>query len=88
MDALLASPLWVDLVIAFTLLEGVALALYFRATGRGVSPAQFGVNLVSGLCLMFALRSALAGAGLAWIGLGLLAAGAAHGLDLWRRWQR
>lgn len=87
MDTLFSGPLWVDLVIAFTLLEGLVLALYFRATGRGVSPSQFGVNLVSGLCLMFALRSALAGAGAMWIGLGLLAAGAAHGLDLWRRWQ-
>ena len=87
MDALLSSPVWVDLVIVFTLLEGVALALYFRVTGRGVSPAQFGVNWVSGLCLMFALRSALAGSGVVWIGLGLLAAGVAHGLDMWRRWQ-
>ena len=86
MDALLSGPLGVDLVISFTLFEGLALALYFRATGRGVSPSQFGVYLVSGLCLMFALRSALAGSGAVWIGLGLLAAGIAHGLDLWRRW--
>jgi hypothetical protein len=41
---------WVDLIIGFTLLEGLALALYFRSTGRGVAPAQFGVNLASGLC--------------------------------------
>jgi hypothetical protein len=88
MDALLASPLWVDLIIAFTLIEGVVIGLYFRATGRGVAPAQFGVNLVSGLCLMFALRSALAGSGAAWVAAGLLGAGLAHGLDLWRRWQR
>ena len=87
MDAPFSGPIWVDLIIAFTLLEGLALALYFRATARGVSPSQFGATLASGLCLMFALRSALAGSGAVWIGLGLLAAGAAHGLDLWRRWR-
>jgi hypothetical protein len=88
-DSVFAGPLlWVDLIIGFTLLEGLALALYFRATGRGVPPSQFGVNLASGLCLMFALRSALADAGPLWIAAGLLAAGLAHGLDLWRRWQR
>ena len=88
MDALLAGPRWVDLVIAFTLLEALALALYFRATGRGVAPSQFAWNLASGLCLMLALRSVLAGAGAAWVGLALLAAGLCHAADLWRRWQR
>ncbi len=88
MDTLFSSPLWVDLIIVFTLLEGLALAVYFRLTGRGVPLAQFGVNLVSGVCLMFALRSAIAGAGAMWIAAGLLASGLAHGLDLWRRWQR
>jgi hypothetical protein len=88
METLFAGPLWVDLIIAFTVLEGLALAWYFRATGRGVAPGRFGINLVSGLCLMFALRSALAGAGWAWIASGLLAAGLAHGIDLWRSWAR
>jgi hypothetical protein len=88
LDSLLSGPRWVDLIIAFTLVEGVAISLYFRATGRGVAPAQFGVNMVSGLCLMFALRSALAGSGAVAVAAGLLGAGLAHGLDLWRRWQR
>jgi len=88
LDALLSGPLWVDLIIGFTLLEGVALALYFRSTGRGIAPAQFGINLVSGLCLMVALRSALAHSGAVWVAASLLAAGLAHGLDLLRRWQR
>jgi hypothetical protein len=79
---------WVDLVIAFALLEGLALALYFRATGRGVPPAQFGVSLASGLCLMFALRCALDGAASLWVALWLLAAGLAHAADLWRQWQK
>jgi hypothetical protein len=87
-DNVFSGPLWVDLIIGFTLLEGLALALYFRATGRGVAPSQFGVNLASGLCLMVALRCAVAGAGSMWIAAALLAAGLAHGLDLWRRWRR
>jgi hypothetical protein len=88
MTDLLAGPWWVDLVIVFTVIEGLALALYFRASGRGVPPRQFGVNLVSGLCLMGALRSAMAGWGPVWIAAPLLCAGLAHGLDLWQRWQR
>jgi hypothetical protein len=79
---------WVDLIIGFTLLEGLALALYFHSTGRGVAPAQFGVNLASGLCLMVALRCAMNAAAPLWIAAWLLAAGLAHGIDLWRRWQR
>ena len=82
------GPGWVDLVIGITVLEALALALYFRATGRGVSPGQYLVNLVSGLCLMFALRAALVGAGAWWIALCLLVAGLTHALDLRRRWQR
>ena len=88
LNRLFAGPHWLDLVIGLTVLEGLALSAYFRVTGRGVAPAQFGINLVSGLCLMFALRCALAVAGWRWIALWLLAAGLAHGLDLWRRWLR
>jgi hypothetical protein len=78
----------VDLVIAFTLFEGIALALYHRATGRGVAPREFAINMFSGLCLMLALRCAVRDAGaIAVVGC-LLAAGLAHGADLWRRWRR
>ncbi len=78
----------VDLVIAFTLIEGAALLLLHRATGRGVAPRDFVLNMVSGLCLMFALRAQVHDAGLAWVATCLLAAGAAHATDLWRRWRR
>jgi hypothetical protein len=78
----------VDFVVAFTLLEGVALAAYHRATGRGVAPRDFGLNLLSGLCLMLALRSLARDAGVAWVALFLLAAGVAHGTDLLLRWRR
>ena len=78
----------VEFVILFTLIEGLVLAWWFRRSGHGVRPREFLANMVSGLCLMFALRSALAQGG-EWAVLGwLVAAGAAHATDLWRRWQR
>lgn len=78
----------VDLVIAVTLLECAALALYHRATGRGVAPRDFLMNMVSGLCLMLALRCLARDAGMAWVALFLLAAGIAHGTDILIRWRR
>jgi hypothetical protein len=88
MQTLLSSGLLVDLVIALTVVEGIALALYHRATGRGVAPRDYALNLASGLCLMLALRSVLAGAQWHWTAAALAAAGLAHGADIARRWQR
>jgi hypothetical protein len=78
----------IDLVIAFTLVECIVLALYYRATGKGVAPRDFAANMVSGLCLMLALRCFARDAGAAWTALFLLAAGLFHGTDLWMRWRR
>ena len=78
----------VDFVIALTLIEGVLLVLYHLATGRGIAPREFVANLVSGLFLMLALRCAVRESGAAWIALSLLAAGSAHGTDIWLRWRR
>jgi hypothetical protein len=75
-------------VIAFTLVECAALLLWHRATQRGVAPREFLVNMVSGLCLMLALRCLVRDAGAGWVALCLLAAGLAHGTDLWMRWRR
>jgi hypothetical protein len=79
---------WVDLVIAFTLIECLALALYHRATGKGVAVRDFAANMVSGLCLMLALRCLSRDAGAGWVAFFLLAAGIAHGTDIWMRWRR
>ena len=57
----------IDVVIAITLLEAAALSLHHRLTGKGVAPGDFIVNLVSGLCLMLALRGALGDAGSTWV---------------------
>jgi hypothetical protein len=86
-DAAVIAPL-IDLVIAFTVVEGAALALYRRVSGKGVAPRDFALNLVSGLCLMLALRSLAQEAGAAWTAAWLLAAGLAHGSDLLLRWRR
>ena len=78
----------IDAVIAFTLVECAALTLWHRVSGTGVAPRDFALNLLSGLCLMFALRCLARHAGSAWIALFLLAAGIAHAADIVRRWQR
>lgn len=77
----------VDAVIVLTLVEGAALLAYRRATGKGIAAREFLVNLLSGLCLMLALRAALAGAASAIVLACVTAAGLAHAADLWRRWQ-
>ncbi len=78
----------IDGVIAFTLIECAVLVVYHRATGKGVAPREFLANMVSGLCLMLALRCFAHDAGATWIALCLIAAGLAHGTDLWMRWRR
>ncbi len=78
----------ITIVIGFTLIEGVALWVYRLRTGKGVAAKDFVANWVSGLCLMFALRSALTNAWWLWISMWLLASGLVHGSDLWSRWQR
>ena len=85
-DAWLPQHL-IDALIALTLFEAALLVFWYRHRGRGVAPAEFGLNLASGLCLMLALRQALAGAGMASIALCLMASGALHAWDLWRRWR-
>jgi len=87
LDELLLSCRLIEIVIAVTLLEGVALVVYHRLTGRGVAPREFVANLLSGLCLMLALRAALAGSGWGLTALLLAGAGLIHASDLWRRWK-
>ncbi len=77
----------IDIVIALTLLECAALALYHRRTGRGVAPRDFMPNLAAGLALMFAVRAGLEGAGWGWVAGALMASGVAHAADLKRRWR-
>jgi hypothetical protein len=86
-DTLWSGAILVDIAIAITLLEWLALHLYHRFTGHGLPPEAYALNLLSGLCLMLALRCALQGQSWFW-GAGCLAAsGLAHLTYLRQRWQ-
>jgi hypothetical protein len=74
-----------DVVLALTVLEAVALVLLHRRTGRGLAPADLLPTLLAGASLLVALRLALGGASFMWIAVCLLAALLAHLVDLWRR---
>jgi hypothetical protein len=87
------SPLWssaalVEIAIAITLAEWLALHLYHRLTGRGLAPHTYRWNLVSGLCLMLALRFSLQGQDWYWSAGCLAASGLAHVTYLRQRWLR
>ena len=88
MNPMLSMAVIVDAVIAVTLLEFAVLLAWPRRSGRGIAPRDFALNMVSGLCLMLALRCAVREAGTAWIVLLLLCAGLAHGADILGRWRR
>ena len=79
--------LWVlDAIIVGMALEGVALVALWRASRRGVAPADLLPNLVAGMCLLLAMRLGLGGAWLGWVGLALLGGLVGHVVDLWLRW--
>lgn len=83
-----ASGRVAELILGLVVLEGLALAAYHRATGRGVPPGRLAGNLASGGALLLALRLALGGAWWGWIGLCLFASLLAHAADLRARWRR
>lgn len=78
----------VDGVIVLTVIEVILLAVLHRWTGRGVAPSEILLNVLSGLSLMLALRSALSDSPLVMVLGALLLAGIFHSLDLLRRWRR
>ncbi len=80
---LLTSPHLIDLVLALTALEAAAIVV----TG-GLTAAAAARLLVPGVCLMLALRAALAGAAWPFVPAALLAALVAHLIDLRGRWKR
>jgi hypothetical protein len=84
--SLFASGRIVDIVLAVTAIEAAILVAYYHRTGRGPAPGELAGTLLSGICLMLALRTALVGAWWGWIALWLVAAFAAHLNDLRRRW--
>jgi hypothetical protein len=78
----------VDLALVLVALEVAAVAVYRVATGRGPSLLPFIANIVSGLCLMVALRFALSSVGSGAIILAITGSLVAHLIDLAWRWRR
>ncbi len=87
MRELFSTGLIVDLIIVFVIAEWAAIMLYRLRTGKGIGPLALTVNLLAGVFLMLALRSALVGASWQWIAASLAAAMAAHLGDLTQRWR-
>lgn len=87
MDGLFSGGRAIELVLAFVLLEGVALLAAWRIAGRGLRPREIVSTLLPGACLMLALRASLYGqSGLAIAGW-LVAALVTHLADLALRWK-
>jgi hypothetical protein len=72
----------VDLVIACIVLEMLALALLRSHSLRCALP-----SLMAGLAMALALRFALFGSAWPWVWLCMTAAGAAHAVEVMRRWR-
>lgn len=77
---------WIALAILAA--ELLALAVYHRTTGRGISLRSALPMLLAGAGLWMALGAALTGAGWLWIAVGATVALMAHAVDLAVRWHR
>jgi hypothetical protein len=86
-SALFAGGGVVDVILLLVVLEASFLIIHHRVTGRGIAPASFLWNLLSGACLMLAVRAALVSAWWGWVAACLAAAGLAHLADLLRLWR-
>ena len=78
MADLFATGRIIDLILGLVVLEAVLLALWRGSTLL----ANLAANLVSGFCLMCALRAALTDAWWGWVALFLTGALVAHLADL------
>jgi len=97
-ESLLTSPALIDFIIIFTLIEAVVLILWRRGAsaisrrerptigGGTAASVAVGLMLLPGVCLLLAVRAALAGAAWPWVPTALAAALVAHLLDLRSRW--
>jgi hypothetical protein len=78
----------VDLILVLVLGELLLLVFHRRITGRGVAVLDIAFTLISGACLLLALRGALTGAAWVWIAAWLFAALLAHLADLAQRFRQ
>ena len=82
MDRLFASPHLVDGLLVVVALEGFVLTFMQRGRRRAIA-----LMLLPGMCLMLAIRAALAGAVWPWVPVALTAAFLAHVADIRERWR-
>lgn len=83
-----ASGRVADLILLMLALEGGALAIYHRRTGRGIALRAILPFLLAGAAFALSLRAALTGAGWPLVALPLMGAFAAHLWDIAARWRR
>lgn len=83
MADLFSSGRLADLILILMAGEAAFFLLYRRAGGGG-----FLLNLLSGFCLILALRASLSGLWWGWMGIFLAAGGLAHAADVARWWRR
>ena len=88
MAAWIANGQLVEAILVLTVVEWLGFAMLHRITGRGLDPLRLGPNLLSGFCLLVALRAALVGASPIWVAAALAGALLAHVTDLALRWSR
>jgi len=86
MTALFASGRIIDWILLGMVLEGCALAALHARTGRGVAPRALVPNLLSGMCVLLAMRLVLGGAWWGYASAALLAALLFHVADLAGKW--
>jgi hypothetical protein len=77
-----------DIVLAFMVVEGFALWIWRRYSGRGLATREILVMLSGGLCLTLALRAALTAQTWIWVALPLIGALVVHVIDLRDRLSR
>jgi len=87
--SLFASPHAIDIVLGIMLVEALILFALGRRRGpHGAHHLDWFYCLLSGACLLAALRAALAQSSWEWVVLPLLLSGAAHAADMRRRMRR
>ncbi|MBS7793043.1 hypothetical protein KTR66_23880 [Roseococcus sp. SDR] len=83
-----ASGRVAELILLMLALEGAALGIYHRMTGRGIALRAILPFLLAGAAFALSLRAALTGAGWPLVALPLMGAFGAHVWDIAARWRR
>ena len=86
MATLFSSGRIIDLILLLVAIEFILLAFYRYKTGSGPTPGNLLGNLLAGVFLLLALRTALAGGAWGWTAVYLTLALCAHIMDLRQRW--